>query len=160
MRKFSFGLAVAVICLSISGVMMAQDNPLVGTWKLNLEKSKYSAGMAPKSLTRTVSVDGDSVKYSFEGAGPDGAALMYAFTVKYDGKDYDITGSGAPYSADHIAIKRINSHSYSATLKKDGKIVGTSTATVSKDGKTTTVAGKGKDAKGNSLEATQVYEKQ
>jgi hypothetical protein len=160
MRKLSFGLAVAVICLGISGLMMAQDNPLVGTWKLNLDKSKYSAGMAPKTLTRTVSADGDSVKYSFEGTGPDGAALTYGFTVKYDGKDYDVTGSGAPYGADHITIKRINSHSYSATLKKDGKTVGMSTATVSKDGKTTTVAGKGKDAKGNSVEASQVYDKQ
>jgi hypothetical protein len=159
MRKFSFGLAVAVICLGVSGLVMAQDNPLVGTWKLNLDKSKYSAGTAPKSMTRTVSVDGENVKYSFEGVGSDGAALTYGFTVKYDGKDYDVTGSG-PYGADHIAIKRINSHSYSATLKKDGKIVGTSTATVSKDGKTVTVAGKGKDAKGNSVEATQVYDKQ
>jgi hypothetical protein len=139
---------------------MAQTNPVVGSWKLNLEKSKFPTGMAPKSLSRTVTADGDSVTYSFEGQGPDGSALKYSFTVKYDGKDYEVTGSGMPYGADHIAIKRVNSHMFSATLKKDGKEVGTSTSTVSHDGKTTTLNSKGTDAKGNMVKTTSIFDKQ
>jgi len=54
-----------------------RDNPVLGTWTLNLEKSKFTGMPTPKSLTRTVSADGDSVKYSYEGTGADGAALTY-----------------------------------------------------------------------------------
>jgi hypothetical protein len=46
------------------------------------------------------------------------------------------------------------------TLKKDDKIVGTSTSTVSKDGKTTTLSGKGSDASGKAVSSVQVYDKE
>jgi hypothetical protein len=160
MKQVCMTLAVIVLCLAVPGLMLAQDNPTIGTWKLNTEKSTYSGISAPKSLTRTVAADGDSVKYSFEGTGADGDALNYSFTLKYDGKDYPVTGTGMPYGADHIAIKRIGSNKFSATLKKDGKIIGTSTSVVSKDGKTVTLTGKGTDASGKAVSSTQVYDKQ
>jgi hypothetical protein len=160
MKQVCMILAVFALCLAGPGWMLAQDNPAIGTWKLNVEKSKYNGIPEPKSLTRTVAADGDSVKYSFEGTSADGAALSYSFTVKYDGKDYPVTGSGMPYGANLIAIKRIGSNKFSATLKKDGKTVGTSTSVVSKDGKTVTLTGKGTDASGKTLSSTQVYDKQ
>jgi hypothetical protein len=152
-------LAMVVLCLTVPTLMPAQDNPVIGTWKLNAAKSKYSGVPAPKSLTRTVTADGDSVKYSFEGTGASDAALNYSFTVKYDGKDNPVTGSGMPYDADQIAIKRLSSHKFSATLKKDGKVIGTSISTVSSDGKTTTLNGKG-TIDGKAVSSTQVYDKQ
>jgi hypothetical protein len=160
MKRIAFILAVAIFCMGVPGSLFADTNPAVGTWKLNLEKSKYPAGTAPKSLTRNVSVDGDNVKYSFEGQGPDGAAVAYSFTVKYDGKDYDVTGNGAPFGADHIAIKRVNSHMFSATLKKGDKIVATSTSTVSHDGKMTTLSSKGTDPAGKPVRSTSIFDKQ
>jgi|ERR1035438_3495336 hypothetical protein len=146
MKRMALVLAVAMICMGFSGLMLAQENPVVGTWKLNLEKSKFPSGMAPKSMTRTVSADGDKVKYSFEGEGHDGKALNYSFTVTYDGKDNEVAGSGMPYGADHIAIKRLSSHKFSSTLKKDGK--------------TTTIISKGKDTSGKEVSSTSVYDRQ
>jgi len=140
-------------------MLAADENPNVGTWKLNLEKSKYPAGQAPKSLTRTVTADGDNVKYSFEGQAADGSALAYSFTVQYGEKDYEVTGS-APYGADHISIKRVNSHQYAATLKKGDKVVGTSHTTVSHDGKMATLNGKGTDKDGKPVKTLQIYDKQ
>jgi hypothetical protein len=155
MKRIAFASAVAIICLGFSGFMLAQDNPLVGAWKLNLEKSKFTSSPAPKSLTRTVSADGDKVKYAFAGEAADGSAMSYSFTVMYDGKDYEVTGAGMPYGADHIAIKRVSSHKYSAILKKEGKTVGTSTSTVSADGKMTTLLMKSKTG-----DSTAVYDRQ
>ena len=152
-------LALAVLSFGIPALLSAETNAVVGTWKLNLEKSKFPAGMAPKSLTRTVSADGDKITYSFEGEGAEGP-VKYGFTVMFDGKDYEVAGNGMPYGADHIAIKRMSAHKYTATLKKDGKVIGTSVATVSADGKTTTLEGKSTDAKGNSSDSTSVYDKQ
>jgi hypothetical protein len=159
MKHVCMTLAMAILCLAVPTLMLAQDNPNLGTWTLNTAKSKYSGVPAPKSLTRTVTADGDSVKYSYEGTGADGAALTYGFTVKYDGNDNATTGSGMPYGADHIAIKRLGTHKFSATLKKDGKVIGTSVSVVSTDGKTITLTGKG-TVDGKAVSSTQVYDKQ
>jgi hypothetical protein len=159
MKHVCMTLAMAILCLAIPALMLAQDNPILGTWKLNLEKSKFTGMPTPKSLTRTVSADGDSVKYSYQGTGADGSAADYAFTVKYDGNDYAITGSTPPFGADQIAIKKLTSHKYSAILKKGGKAIGSSTVAISADGKTTTLLGKG-TLDGKAASSTQVYDKQ
>jgi len=52
-------VAVAVLAVVGAVAAQAQSNPIVGTWKLNTAKSKYSPGPMPKSLTRTVTADGD-----------------------------------------------------------------------------------------------------
>jgi hypothetical protein len=160
MKRSSSIFAVVVVCLALAGSMFADSTAFVGTWKLNLEKSKYPAGMAPKSLTRTVSADGDSLTYKFDGVGPDGAAISFSFTCKLDGSDAEVSGSGVPYGADHIAIKQVNSHMSSATLKKAGKVVGTTSATVSHDGKMATLTSKGTSADGKSVKSVAVYDKQ
>src|SRR5580658_3716567 len=148
MKRSSSIFAVAVVCLALAGSMLADSTAFVGTWKLNLDKSKFAEGQAPKSLTRTVTADGDTVTYKFEGVGADGTAISYGYTSKYDGKDSEVTGTGVAYGADRIAIKELNSHQLSATSKKSGKIVGSSSGTVSHDGKTFTLTSKGTDANG------------
>jgi len=136
-RLLAFAALTVLVCAAAT-TMLAQST-LVGTWKLNLEKSKYNAGQPPKSLTRTVESQGDKVKYTFDGVNADGTAIAYTFTVSYDGKDYPLTGSGAPGGADTITIKRITPSSYASVLKKAGQPVLTTTAKVSKDGKITTL---------------------
>lgn len=160
MKRITFILVAAVFCLSVPAAIVAQTNAMLGTWNLNLEKSKFPDGTKPQSLTRSVTADGDSVKYSYAGKGPDGAAITYSFTVKYDEKDYEVMGSGMPFGADHVSIKKLNAHAFKATLKKGGKVVATADATVSADGKVSTLVSKGTDAKGNPAESTAVYDKQ
>jgi len=71
-----------------------------------------------------------------------------------------VTGAGMPYGADHIAIKQVNSHETTATLKKGDKVVGSSTATVSHDGKMVTLTSKGTDANGKPVKSVSIYDKQ
>jgi len=152
-------LAVALLAAVASAPLQAQANPLVGTWKLNLTKSKYDPGPAPTSLTRTVEAQGEGVKYTFSGVSADGKPISYGFSVQFDGKDNPINGS-IPSGADTISAKRTDSHHYVATLKKAGKVIGTSKVTVSKDGKTTTVDSTGTNAAGAKEHDVQVYDKQ
>jgi hypothetical protein len=152
-------IAVAILLAVASGPILAQDNPLVGTWKLNVEKSKFDPGPGPKSLTRTVVANGDGVKYSFEGVSADGKPIAYGFAVTFDGKDNPVTGS-MPTGADTISAKRTGSHSFEATLKKGGKVIGTSKVEVSKDGKVTTVESKGTNPAGKPEHDKQVFDKQ
>jgi uncharacterized Ntn-hydrolase superfamily protein len=152
---------VAVGLLAVVGAVaaQAQSNPIVGTWKLNTAKSKYSPGPTPKSLTRTLTAEGDSVKYAFEGVAADGSAIAYGFTTKFDGKASPVTGS-IPSGADNVSGKKTDDHHYVATLKKGDKVVGTSKVTISADGKTTTVVSTGLTATGAKSHDVQVYDKE
>jgi hypothetical protein len=159
MKQTLLAILALAVCLVAPTLMKADTSALVGTWKLNLEKSTFPAGTAPKSMTRTITADGDNVTYSFDGVAADGSALKYSFTLKYDGKDYPITGTG-PNGSDHISLKQINSHMTQGTLKTGDKVVATVHTTVSHDGKTVTVNSKGTDKDGKPVKQNQVYDKQ
>jgi hypothetical protein len=152
-------VAIVLLGFVASSTLRAQSNPLVGTWELNTSKSKYEPGPTPKSLTRTVEAQGDGVKYTFAGVSGDGKPISYGFSVQFDGKDNPISGS-IPSGADTISAKRTDSNHFVATLKKDGKVIGTSKVAVSKDGKVTTVDSSGTTASGAKEHDMQVYDKQ
>jgi len=152
-------LAVGVLAVLAGSVAQAQSSPLVGTWKLNVAKSKFEPGPGPKSLTRTVAAQGEGVKYTFDGVAADGKQLSYGFSVNFDGKDNPINGS-IPSGADTISAKKTDANHFVATLKKGGKEIGISRVTVSADGKTTTVESTGTNAAGAKTHDVQVYDKQ
>src|SRR6266481_6012605 len=158
--KRLFVLSLLVIASVAAGPLLAQDNPFVGSWKLDVAKSKSEPGPVPKSQTRTVVAEGEGAKYSFEGVRADGTPFSYSFTVNYDGKDYPVSGTGMPGGADMIAIKRIGTNKAEATLKRGGKEIGKSQAEVSKDGTVSTVKSKGKTPDGKDYSTDSVYDKQ
>ena len=79
------------------------------------------------------------------------------YSAKFDGKDYPWKGNP---NADTISLKRIDDYAREAVTKKDGKVTITGKGVVSRDGKTLTIASTGKDAQGQDLNNTQVFEKQ
>jgi hypothetical protein len=157
MRLLKFASILALVAVACAPAY-AQTNPAVGTWKLNIEKSKYNPGPAPKSMTRTLAAQGANVTYSFEGVSAEGTAVAYSFTVAFDGKESPITGS-MPGGADAITIKRTDANTFEATLTKAGKVIGTAKSEISKDGKVTTVTAKGTDGDGGATTSSAVYEK-
>jgi hypothetical protein len=159
MKRVLRFVAIALLAVVGSCALQAQSNPLVGTWKLNVTKSKYDPGPAPKSLTRTVEAQGDGVKYTFDGVAADGKPIAYGFSVQFDGKDNPISGS-IPSGADTISAKRTDSNHFVATLKKGDRVIGTSKVTISMDGKVTTVDATGTTATGAKTHDVQVYDKQ
>ncbi|HKC12451.1 MAG TPA: hypothetical protein VKI41_10500 [Vicinamibacteria bacterium] len=150
-------LALVVLSVpALSRATFAEDSN-VGTWKLNLAKSKYSPGPAPKSQTLRLEAAEDGVKYTADGVGPDGKPTHQEFTAKYDGKDYPFAGNP---DADTISYKRIDAHTVEAVTKKSGKTTIMAKVVVSQDGKTRTLNMTGKDAKGQDVNNTVVYDKQ
>ncbi len=81
MKHFAFVLSFLIVAAVAAVPALAQDNPFVGTWKLDVTKSKSEPGPALKSQTRTVVAEGAGAKYSFEGVRADGTAFAYSFTV-------------------------------------------------------------------------------
>jgi hypothetical protein len=158
MKKLCVLTVAAVLPLLAAG-----DNPASGTWKLDVTKSKFSPGPAPKSATLTIDADGDKVKTTFEEVAADDTKSGYQYTANLDGKDYPITGSAAPdrlRGADSVVLRRNGSHAYGAMFKKSGQVMMTNMTTVSKDGKTLTLVVNGADAKGEPVKLMLVWDKQ
>jgi hypothetical protein len=160
MKRALLLLAWFVFTAIAARPLLAEDNPFLGTWKLNVAKSKFEPGPAPKSQTRTVAMQGNGTKYSFEGVGGDGTPFAFSFVSYLDGTEAAVKGTGIPGGADSITLKRVNPHKIEGTLAKGGKEVGKVVAEVSKDGKITTVKGKGKTVEGKEYSSESVYEKQ
>ena len=68
-------------------------DPIVGTWKLNVAKSTYSPGPAPKSITAKIEAAGEGEKRTADGVRGDDKPIRLEYTAQYDGKDNPITGS-------------------------------------------------------------------
>jgi hypothetical protein len=150
-------LALVVLSVpALSAVTLGADNN-VGTWKLNLAKSKYSPGPPPTSMTLKIEAWEDGVKYSADGIGADGKPTHAEFAAKYDGKEYPFKGNP---DADTIIYKRIDANTVEGVSKKDGKTTLTVKIVVSKDGKTRTLTQTGKNAQGRDVKNTVVFDKQ
>ncbi len=159
MKRVLTVVCVIGLALAVSGVVLAESDAHMGTWKLNVAKSKFDPGPPNKSETRTYESTGDGYKFHGEGVKADGSTQTYSFTVKYDGKDYPVTGQ-EPAGADTLNIKLIDSNHINSTSKKNGKVLYTSSVLVSKDGKVMTLTSKGKNANGQSFNNVLVYDKQ
>jgi len=151
-------LVGTVLALGVSAVAWsaAAPDPVIGTWTLNLAKSKFSAGMAPKSQTRTYAQTADGISLTVTGIAPDGSPISQQSTFKYDGKDYAISGSP---DYDTLSLQRVNGSTVKSAMKRAGKHVGVTTRTVSDHGKVLTLTSKLTSAKGKHYDMVAVYDK-
>jgi uncharacterized protein YxeA len=160
MKRILVVVTIVVMAVFMSSVLLAQSDSSVGTWKLNVAKSKSSPVPVPQSRTVTIAAQGNGVKISANQTAADGTHTTWSVTANYDGKDNPISGTGAPGGADTIELKRINANTTETTWKKAGKVVSTGRSVVSKDGKVRTTTTKGTDANGKPTSGVSVYDKQ
>src|SRR5947209_4505526 len=90
--------AVPVLILTLAGAGSSRaagaEDPILGTWKLNLSKSKYIPGPAPRSQTRVYKQTPDGIFVAIDTVDASGRQQKpIQFAEKYDGKDYPMTGS-------------------------------------------------------------------
>jgi len=159
MRLFFAVVSGLVLTLAVSGLAVGQTNPIVGTWKRDLAKSKYT-GTPAKSQTRTYEAQAQGFwKISVESISADEKPVSYSYTVKFDGKDYPVN-EGTADGPDTINLKRIDSNTVSSSFKKAGKVVETTKAVVSGDGKVLTIMSKGTNTSGQPFNNRMFFDKQ
>jgi len=159
MKRFVSIATVLVLALSVVGLMQAQTDPFLGTWKLNVNKSKFTPGPPRKSETRIVVTGPMGMKVSIKRVNGDGSTQEFEYTANLDGKSYPIIGQG-PYGANSIAVNLTAPNTLQSTLSKDGKVVATGTSVVSNNGMVLTITAKGTDENGKPAESVTVYDKQ
>jgi hypothetical protein len=135
----------------LGGTTLAQSgDPNVGTWKLNIAKSKFSPGTELKSGTLKIEAAGAGVKLVGDLVYADGTARHCKYTANYDGKDTSITGNNI--NGDVIALTRVDANTTRTVYKKGGKVTVTQATVVSSDGKTRTTTSKGMNTLGKTVD--------
>ena len=155
LRIGAVALCLTVVLTAAAGVGLAQTDPHAGTWVLNLEKSTYAPGTAPKSQTSVFAADGQGLKVVTSAVGASGPTKT-EYTATFDGKDHPVKGNA---DWDTTALKRIDARSIEFTRKKGGKVVQTARSVVAADGMTRTVTVTGVNAQGQKVNTVALYVK-
>jgi hypothetical protein len=149
---------LAVLLAGAAIVSAQAKDPFVGMWRLNVAKSKYSPGPAPKAQTSTYEAAGQGYRVSVKSEPASGTALQWSYTTNLDGKDTPITGNNP--NSDMVAVKRIDANTLESVNKRGGKVTTTQRNVVSADGKTRTVTTTGVDVQGQKVNNVAIFEKQ
>jgi|GEM_PF-249005 len=155
-------------------VLPRPRSPLVGTWKIDREQSKFSVGEVPASLEIRIEEEGTGLRYQSQSVTADKEKHGANFFFRADGYDYRVTGNPA---ADHMAVEPLDQHyihqglraarlkkkfdeyQYQVLTKNGAEVVGKAIYTVSADGTTLTREGTTKHADGQTVEYKEVLHK-
>lgn len=73
----------------------ASDDPVLGTWRLNVEKSKFIPGPGWRSQIRVYRSTPAGIAVTWTGIDANGEKMRVSYTYQYDGNDYPMGGSGS-----------------------------------------------------------------
>ena len=157
MRTIFIGVVVLLLATILPQGSFAQDDPLIGTWKLNLAKSTFSPGLAPRSATVRYEPIENGLKATTDIVDAQGRRGRGVFTIIYDGQAHPV--SGVP-DADSSTYKPISANTVEYTRFKAGRVVQTGVRVVSSDGRTMTFTRKSINRQEQKIVDVFVYEKQ
>jgi len=154
LKNVTLGLTL----LSLTATLLAAD-AFSCSWKLNVAKSKLSAGTEVKEVTVVITEQGDNLGVDVKGIAGDGTPISVKYTLPAKGGPVSYT-EGAPPSGATAMTKRVNATTIDSTSSVNGKEVGSTHTVIASDGKSLTRVVKGMDAQGKAYQNTEVYERQ
>jgi hypothetical protein len=150
-------LATTLVGLQLTSDPTAQTSELwAGTWKLNVELSKYGLSLAPQSGTSTLERIDDEWKLIADGVDAQGNPTHLETVVRFDGKDYPVIPANGRVT---WAFTRVDDRAYEQVTKVDGNVTTTTRTLVSPDGSTRTSITVGKNADGRQVSNVAIYER-
>jgi hypothetical protein len=152
-RLLSVGIILGVLAV---GALAEAPPPFVGTWKLDLAKSRFSPGPAPRSAVVRHEAIENGMRQVSDTVDAEGKAKHTEYSARFDGKEYPITGTDP---AEVITLKRIDAYNTDWTTRSGTRIVSTGRASYSRDGKVRTLTYTGTTAKGEKVENTTVWDR-
>ena len=149
---------LGLVACAFPQASFAQSSPFIGTWKLNLEKSKYPPGAAPRSQTLTYQQDGQNIRLTGQTIDAQGNAITNVIMHIYDGQPHPVTGNPL---YDARSYTRVDANTLISASMKAGKLVVVGIIVVPQDGKTFTSTNAGIiDASGRQGTWVNVFDKQ
>lgn len=156
LRKATLVLILATAATVLLSPPVHADDPLAGTWVLNLEKSKFNPGPPPKSKTRVYEVTESHEKMVATTIDILGKQAVQKYSAARDGKDYPFEGWQI---ADTVSVMPVDIFTVNYTMKKDGIKVITGTRTVSDDGRELTFPIKFTNSNGQTVDNIEIFNK-
>ena len=164
-RCVSLGAVAILVAVvgpaSVLGQTVIDQEPRIGTWRLNLEKSQFAGGTAPQMQVRRLQLRRDGfVVFTQVGLDAEGSPTFIQTTYKFDGKPYPeytqttLAEFAAMGTTPNTNIYRLVD-AYTVEIDRldaRGKVTATSKQSMSRDGKTLTVT--------SATRPTQVWDKQ
>ena len=108
---------------------------LIGTWRLNVTKSKYSPGPALRSETRVYTRSPEGVKGVVSRVYGDGRAERFEYMANF-GKDIMVTGIP---EYDSVTLRKVDDLTSDAVLSHAGNVYGVARRTIAADGRKMTI---------------------
>jgi len=145
--------ALASVLGVIGQTSGSRVDPRIGTWKLNLEKSQFAAGSAPRVQVRKLETrpDGFTV-FTQSGIDAEGNPTFTQASYKFDSKEYPEYTQATLASFATAGVKPntnkyllVDAYTVEITrIDAAGKVTAINTQTMSKDGKTHSVTSTGR----------------
>src|SRR5262249_30424428 len=159
-RKIPLAIAVA---LAASVQLRAQmSEPLIGTWILNLAKSQYEPGTAPKSEIRNFDYSRDGmILCTFQRISAQGTKSFGHWLVRLDGEFYpELQRAEGTKSTSSISLKKTDDRTLQVNARRNGVVYFWSTMQVSADGRQLTWKIKTTAGEGREISQVRVYDKE
>jgi hypothetical protein len=142
-------LASTFVAIVGSSLAVAQTPSVMpGEWTLDVSKSSFSPGPAPKSQHAVLTAIPNGIRTSADRIEADGKKVHFEWNGTFDGKDQPVIGDPA---RDHVSVKKIDDYTIEVTNKKDGKVTTVLRAVYAKDGKSRTETVTGTNAQGKAV---------
>ena len=153
------GLAVlaATFTAVSQPVALVQSDQFTGTWRLNLEKSKYDPGPPPKNGMVHVQGEGQNRKATSAGIDAAGNAFNQVYTFIFDSQPHPLIGHPR---GDAAVYTPIDANTVKWSVMNGGEVVLSGTDTISPDGKAVTITTMGFAANGRPINNIAVFDKQ
>jgi hypothetical protein len=142
---------VATLAFAAIAAFAASD-PFVGSWTVNVEKSKTGSGSAVPPGRMTIEATPDGYRIGVSGG---------TVTLHFDEYDYprEAMGIAKATGADVVNARRIDARTIETTFKRNGKAVATVRREVSADGHVLTATTDMVLTTGERRNAIEVFEK-
>jgi len=137
---------------------MGSDDPFVGKWFLDVERSAYPAGRCPKTMVIEMETVGRGVRYKSDTVYANGKTVHSEYTADYDGNQVIVMGTHGMMSP--VFLKRLDSNTVVASYSKSFQVVATSRRVISEDKRFMTVTTTSKDSSDKSVTTIGVYKRQ
>jgi len=156
MTRTLLALSSAIV-LSSSLVRAQTPSVMPGQWTLDVSKSSFSPGPAPKSQHAVLTAIPNGIRTSADRVEADGKLVHFEWNGTFDGKDQPVIGDPA---RDFVSVKKVDDYTIEVTNKKAGKVTTVLRAVYAKDGKSRTETTTGTNTQGKAVKNVTYWVKQ
>jgi len=151
-------LLASVLVVAGSSLAFAQTPSVMpGPWTLDVAKSTFSPGPAPKSQHAVLTAIPNGIRTVADRVEAAGKKVHFAWDGTFDQKDRPVIGDPA---RDTVSVRKIDDYTIEVTNKKAGNVTTVLRAVYAKDGKSRTETTTGTNLQGKPVKNVTYWTKQ